>query len=157
MDQTEISVWAAVISAAAAAITVPISFYAILRQRKFERTQQLLNERLIEQSDREEIESAKANLRATSIGLGSSKHKIRISNVGPATAKNVRLVVPDENTVLIKSDFEAKFPLDVMERHEAVDLIATVSMGTAPKQPIELVWDDGHGENRSKKIEVVVF
>lgn len=101
----------------------------------------------IRQANAEAAAARKADMGATLITLGTSKHRLRIFNKGRATARNVRLEFPDGEDFLIDSDLEGKFPMESMHPHQPVDLIAVWSHETKSKHKIKIIWDDGFATN----------
>lgn len=94
------------------------------RQKSLIESQEKLNLRLLE---REEIESRsdnKADLGATFIKLGSNKHILKIWNKGKNTARNVSIEFPNGNDLVIPSELSEKFPLESLDTHQSVELIA---------------------------------
>lgn len=54
--------------------------------------------------------------------------------------------------MFISSDVSSKFPLEVLERHQSVELIAAVHLGTKSKHTIRLLWEDDAGTDNEKTI-----
>lgn len=138
-----------------AGLALLISGYATWRTTSFNakqnslvESQDKLNCLLLEKEESEALSDKKADLGASFIQLGTSKYRLKIWNKGNASARNVRIEFPEGNDVLIKSDVDEKFPLELLEKYQAVELIAMVHMGTKSKQIIRLVWeDDAHDYN----------
>lgn len=83
-----------------------------------------------------------ANLGASFIKLGSSKYRLKIWNKGSSTARNVRIEFLEGNDVIINSEVIEKFPMESLEKHQSVELIASVHMKTKRKHVIRLIWED---------------
>jgi len=138
-----------------AGLALLMSGYATWRTTSFNAKQQSLiesqdklNNLLLEKEEGEALSDKKADLGASFIKLGSSKYRLKIWNKGNAAARNVRIELPEGSDVLIQSDIDEKFPLELLEKYQSVELIAAVSMGTKSKQVIRLVWeDDAHDYN----------
>jgi len=120
------------------------------RQKSLIESQEKLNNLLLEKEEQENRSVKRADLGTTFVNLGSSKYKLKVWNKGKAAARNVRMEFPEGNDVLIDSDINRKFPLETLEPHQSVDLIAAVHMGTKSKHVIKLVWDDDSGKNNEK-------
>lgn len=115
-------------------------------------SQERLNKLLLEKEAGEVLNVKKADLGATFIKLGSSKYRLKIWNKGKSAARNVSLDFPEGNDCLIQSDIDAKFPLEILETHQSVELIAAVSMDSKSKHPIKLTWSDEFSEHNEKMV-----
>lgn len=120
------------------------------RQKSLIESQEKLNNLLLEKEEQETESTKKADLGTTFLKIGSSKYKLKVWNKGKSPAKNVRIEFPEGNDVLIDSDIERKFPLETLDRHQSVELIAAVHMGSKSKHVIKLVWDDESGNDNEK-------
>jgi glycosyltransferase involved in cell wall biosynthesis len=120
------------------------------RQKSLIESQEKLNLRLIKREDAEAKEEKKADLGATFIKLGSSKYRLKIWNKGKSTARNVRIEFPEGNDCLMQSEIDDKFPLEAIEPHHSVELIAVVHNGTKSKHVLKLLWSDEHIEANEK-------
>ncbi len=112
------------------------------KQKNLVASQERLNNRLLEKEDEDALKGRRADLGASFIKLGSSKYRLKIWNKGAATARNVRLEFPEGNDVVIDSDVTDKFPMESLERHQSVELIAAVHMQTKRKHVVRLIWED---------------
>lgn len=112
------------------------------RQKRLIETQEALNRRLLAKEEGELRDLKSADLGASFIKIGSNDYRLKIYNKGKAAARNVRIEFPEGNDCVIDSDVEGKFPLESLEQHQAVELLASVEMGTRSKHPIRLRWED---------------
>jgi hypothetical protein len=126
------------------------------RQKKLIEVQEKLNNLLLEKETADATDEKKANLGASFIKLGSNKYRLKIWNKGKAVARDVNIDFPEGNDVLLESEISAKFPLQSLDTHQSVELIAAVHMGTKPKHLIRLVWSDDHCERNEKLIYAVL-
>lgn len=122
------------------------------RQKSLIESQERLNRRLLEKEDDETREERKANLGATFIKLGSNNYRLKIWNKGKAAARNVSIEALEGSDCLIQSDIDGKFPLEILEMHQSVELIAAVHMGTKSKHPIKLFWSDDFSGTNEKVV-----
>ena len=122
------------------------------RQKSLIESQEKLNQRLLEKEDAESTAEKKADLGATFIKLGSSNYRLKIWNKGRATARNVSIDFPEGNDCFIESDIKSKFPLETLDMHQSVELIAAVHMGTKNKHAIKLSWADDFSPTNEKII-----
>ncbi len=143
----------------AAVVALFLSGYAIWTTRNFNKrqlslidSQDELNKRLLAQDDSEALESRKADVGASYVKLGSSKYRLKVFNKGKAAARNVRIEFPDGDMPVPKSELDDKFPMEVLEQHQSVDLIAAVSMGTPSKQIAIVRWSDDQSESNEKTV-----
>ena len=92
----------------------------------------------------------KADLGANFYTLGTNKRRLKIFNKGRSTARNVRIAFPEDIDCLQQEDIDARFPLEVLAVHQAVELpvYRTIEM-TRTKYKIELTWDDDFKANNS--------
>lgn len=112
------------------------------KQRSLVESQEKLNNRLLEKEDEDALKGKRADIGASFIKLGNSKYRLKIWNKGAATARNVRLEFPEGNDVVIDSEVTDKFPMESLERHQSVELIAAVHMQTKRKHVVRLIWED---------------
>ncbi|EKT4529734.1 hypothetical protein QEM33_002305 [Pseudomonas putida] len=59
---------------------------------------------------------------------------------------------PEGNEVVSEGDIKSKFPLQFLDVHQNVELIASVYIGTKPKHLVRLEWDDGRPERVTKEM-----
>lgn len=147
------------VSDIAAIIAIFLSGYAIWTTRNFNKrqlslieSQEELNKRLLAQNDSDASESRKADVGASYVKLGNSKYRLKVFNKGKAPARNVRIEFPDGDTPVPKSEIENKFPMEVLEQHQSVNLIAAVSLGTPSKQTAIIRWSDEHSDSNEKTV-----
>ena len=94
-------------------------------------------------------EDRQADLGAAFIKLGSSSYRLKIFNKGKSAARNLSIEFPEGNDCLIESDVKSKFPMEVLEQHQSVELIAAIHIGSKSKHLITLKWsDDMHTHNQ---------
>ena len=122
------------------------------KQKSLIESQERLNRRLLEKEDAESNEEKKADLGATFIKLGSSNYRLKIWNKGKAVARNVSIEFPEGNDCSVESDIKGKFPLETLDTHQSVELIASVHMGTKSKHAIKLCWADDLGPANEKVV-----
>lgn len=120
------------------------------KQKSVIESQEKLNNLLLEKENEDSLKEKRADLGATFIKLGNSKYRLKIWNKGAATARNVRLEFPEGNDVIIDSEVKDKFPLESLEKFQAVELVAAVSMQTKSKHVVRLIWEDDAQEHNEK-------
>jgi hypothetical protein len=126
------------------------------RQKSLIESQERLNALLLVKEEGEAAEEKKADLGATVIKLGSSNYRVKIWNKGKAPARNISIDFPDGNDVIINSEVERKFPLEVLDRLQAVELIAAVHTGIKSKHTVRLTWSDDFRETNEKTVYLTV-
>jgi hypothetical protein len=81
---------------------------------------------------------------------------LKIWNKGKTAAKNVSISFPEGNDLVVDSELRDKLPLEILDVHQSVELIAAVHMQTRPKHVINLSWSDGANEPNSKTVHVTL-
>lgn len=120
------------------------------RQKSLVESQERLNNLLLEKENEGALNDKRADLGASFIKIGSSKYRLKIWNKGSATARNVRIEFPEGNSVVIESEVADKFPMESLERHQSVELIAAVHMQTKRKHVVRLIWEDDAQSHNEK-------
>lgn len=120
------------------------------RQKSLVESQEKLNNLLLEKGSEDSLKEKRADLGASFIKLGSSKYRLKIWNKGASTARNVRVEFPEGNDVVIDSEVTDKFPMESLERHQSVELIAAVHMQTKRKHVVQLIWEDDAQSHNEK-------
>lgn len=140
-----------------AVIALLVSVYAIWTTSRFNKrqlslieSQEQLNQRLLAQGESEALESLKADVGARLVKLGSSKYQLKVFNKGKAAARRIEIEFPQGNNLVPDNELKHKFPMEILEKHQSVDLIAAVHMGTPVKQTAILRWVDEHSETNEK-------
>ena len=141
------------------ALALLLSIYATVktilfneRQNSLIQSQERLNNLLLEKEANESSNEKRANLGASFIKLGSNKYRLKIWNKGKAVARNVSLEFPEGNDMVLKSDLDEKFPLELLDVHQSVELITAVHMGTKPKLAVRVIWADQFSDRNEKLI-----
>ncbi|MGP5505735.1 hypothetical protein [Psychrobacter celer] len=121
------------------------------KQKSLVESQEKLNNRLLEKEKEDSIRKKRADLAASFIKLGNSKYRLKIWNKGTSTARNVRISFPEGNDVVFESELTEKFPMESLEKHQSVELIASVHIHTKPKHVVHLSWEDD-AQQRNEKL-----
>lgn len=139
---------------------VLISIFALWETRRANRSSMRLTEQEIElvrhqlaKARNETVEERKANVSAQMYRDGKS-WRVRVQNIGPADARNVRLILDHQNAMVSASATAGKFPMERMTSGQYVDFWALVHMGTPPKEMLVIHWDDLHGVDRENRVEL---
>jgi hypothetical protein len=142
-----------------AVLALALSAYATWITSRFNRRQESLiagqeklNEVLLQKELTESVAADHADLGASFIKLGQGNHRLKVFNRGKSAARNVMIEFPDGNSLIIQSEIEDKFPLEVLEPQQAVELVAAVAMGSPRKLPVKLTWSDAQGERNHKLV-----
>ncbi|CAG9001118.1 MAG: hypothetical protein CENE_03135 [Candidatus Celerinatantimonas neptuna] len=120
------------------------------KQKSLVESQEKLNNLLLEKENDDSLKEKRADLGASFIKLGSSKYRLKIWNKGASTARNVKIEFPEGNDVVIDSEVTDKFPMESLERHQSVELIAAVHMQTKRKHVVRLIWEDDSQSHNEK-------
>lgn len=126
------------------------------RQKALIESQKRLNDMLLRQGERDAQAAAKADLGASLIKLGGGNYRFKVFNKGKATARDVRIDFPEGNDLVIDSEIADKFPLEALEQHQSVDLIAAVHLGTRQKHVVRLTWSDDAADANAKTVYVTL-
>ncbi|WP_456016508.1 hypothetical protein [Pseudomonas fluorescens] len=126
------------------------------RQQKLILTQEKLNQLLLEKETTVIEAEKQAELGASFLKLGSNKYRLKIWNKGKALAQNVSIEFPEGNEVVSEREINEKFPLQFLDVHQAVELIASVGLSTKSKHLVKLEWSDGRIQRVEKFIWVTI-
>ncbi|AVU78665.1 hypothetical protein CRX69_03070 [Pseudomonas rhizophila] len=126
------------------------------RQQKLILTQEKLNQLLLEKETTVIEFEKQAELGASFLKLGSNKYRLKIWNKGKALAQNVSIEFPEGNEVISEHEINEKFPLQFLDVHQAVELIAFVGLSTKSKHLVKLEWSDGRMQRVEKLIWVTI-
>lgn len=139
------------------ALAFALSIYATYKTVGFNRRQNEmadiqaeLNKLLLRKETNEAIESFKPELGVSFIKLGTGSYRLKVYNKGKGSAKNLTIDFPEGNEMFSQYDIESKFPLERMDQHQSVEIIAAVHMGSPRKITVHLLWDDDTGIEQSK-------
>jgi hypothetical protein len=122
------------------------------KQNSLIESQERLNKLLLDKEASEVVNVKRADLGANFVKLGSGKLRLKIFNRGKSSARNVSLEFPEGNDCLIQSDIDSKFPLEILEPQQGVELIASASLDTKSKHPIKLIWSDEFNAHNEKMV-----
>lgn len=130
-----------------------LSGYATFRSLKFKKSekelvevQKKLNQLMLEKEKREATQAKRADLGANFITIGKQKHRLKVFNKGKGTAYNVNIEFPDGNDLILQHGLKEKFPLEIMERGQSVDLVASFDMQSKSKLKVKLKWENENEE-----------
>mgnify|MGYP001037422278 FL=1 len=140
-----------------------LSAYATWRAHTFKKReeelmeiQKKLNTLMLDKEKREAAHEKEADLGANFVTIGSEKYRLRISNKGRAAAYHVTIDFPEGNDIILEDDIQEKFPLELLERGQSVELVAMIAMGTKRKLAIRLSWQSADGERFEKTVYATV-
>ena len=126
------------------------------KQQELDERTDMLNKLLIRKENKEAISEFRADISANFIKIGSNNHRLKIVNKGKGTAKNVRIKCVENHGCLIESDIDRKFPIQIFESFQHVELIASSALNSNDTLVIELIWDDETGKDNSKILTPVL-
>lgn len=140
-----------------------LSAYATWRAHAFKKReeelleiQKKLNMLMLDKEKREAAHEKEADLSANFVTIGSEKHRLRISNKGRAAAYHVTIDFPEGNDIILEDDIQEKFPLELLEHGQSVELVAMIAMDTKRKLAIRLSWENIDGERCEKTVYATV-
>lgn len=147
----------------AAVVALGLSAYSIWttnsfnrRQKTFIETNERLTQLLIEKESSESVAQKRADVSADFWKAGKHDWRLKIYNKGQGTARNVRMTVLDDSDLFLDGDIARKLPTPILERHQSVELIAAVDMGSPSRVHIRLEWDDDAGSDWAKELTPVL-
>ena len=136
-----------------------LSLYATWRAHAFKKReeelleiQKKLNMLMLDKEEREAAHEKEADLGANFVPIGSNKRRLRVFNKGRAVAYHVTIDFPEGNDMVLEQDIQEKFPLELLERGQSVELIAVVGLGTKRKLAVRLSWQSADGEKFNKTV-----
>lgn len=142
-----------------ASMALIFSFYATFktiqfnnRQQDLIKTQATLNQLLLEKETAEADLERQAEVSVNFLRLGNNKCKLKVFNKGRAPARDVTIEFPEGNDVVSESDINSKFPLQSLDVHQSVELIASIYLGSKSKHLVKLQWTDGRSERVTKEM-----
>ena len=124
------------------------------RQNELADTTERLNRLLIDREAAEGLASKKADLSANLYQASKNNYRLKVFNRGKGTARNIRFadLTTGDDTILMRSDIDRKFPMPILEQHQSVELIAAMHMASPPRTHIKLIWDDDTGQDHEKEL-----
>lgn len=126
------------------------------RQQKLIDTQEKLNQLLLNREASDIELDKQAELGASILKLGNNKYRLKIWNKGKAPAQDVSIDFPEGNEIISEREVNEKFPLQFLDIHQTVELIAVIGMSTKSKHLIKLEWSDGRVQRVEKSIWVTI-
>lgn len=124
------------------------------RQQALIHTQEKLNQLLLSKETAEAEIEKQAELGASFLKLGNNKYRLKVWNKGKAIAYNVTIEFPEGNEFVSENEVNDKFPLQLLDAHQSVELIAFVHIGSKSKHLVKLKWSDGRVQRVEKSIWV---
>ncbi len=144
-----------------AALALVLSIVATVTTMRFNRrqksliaSQDLLNRRLLEREESDSEAARRADLGANLAKVTDSRWRLKVFNRGRSAARNI--TVSTDGDLLLQDDIDSKFPLEILEPQQGVELLARVHLGSASKHAITLNWDDDAQEANTKTVYVTV-
>lgn len=126
------------------------------RQKSLIESQEQLNQRLLQREEEQSRANRRADLGANLVKVGKSNWRLKIFNRGEATARNVTLAFPEGSDLCMQSEIESKFPLEILEPQQGVDIMTVVHAGTKGKHAITIRWDDDDSTDNAKTAYVTL-
>lgn len=126
------------------------------RQQEVIKSQAKLNQLLLEKETAGVELDKQADLGASFLKLGNNKYRLKVYNKGRAPARHVTIEFPEGNEVISESELQSKFPLQLLDVHQSVELIAAVYIGSKSKHLVRLEWEDGRAARVEKELWVTL-
>ena len=138
-----------------ACIAALISIYTLTEQRKLQKESNELQKatsalakKQLEIIVREDEEKSSARLKLD-LNKDGNGYKFYITNIGNVDARNVELELlldKPEQSPLMKSDYDSKFPVPKISPGSSISLLAALSMGKPTAFNAKLKWTNPDGE-----------
>lgn len=122
------------------------------RQQEVIKSQAKLNQLLLVKETAGVELDKQADLGVSFLKLGNNKYRLKVYNKGKAPARQVTIDFPEGNEVISESELQSKFPLQLLDVHQSVELIAAVYMRTKSKHLVRLEWEDGRADRVEKEL-----
>jgi hypothetical protein len=122
------------------------------KQQAVNKVQERLNHELLRKEYAELETQRKADFGAAFSRVGSSNYRLKVFNKGRGAARHVSLEFPEGNHCFDEHDIASKFPLEVLEPQQGVDLIAIMGMDSRRKYAIRVVWSDDFSPSNDKTL-----
>lgn len=118
----------------------------VKEQKVIKDEQDMLRKLILEKETKSAINEMKAELGARIINPSSNRYRLKIYNKGKVEARNIEIHFPDNdcNEYLAMSEVKAKFPYELLRSQQAVEIIASIHLGSKTKYRIKLTWDDDY-------------
>ena len=123
-------------------ISVNIAVISIIQSLKAQKLQNRINELdtkikeyKLEKIEKEKTEASSSIIKARTINVGKNSYRLKIYNVGNATAYNISAQISHEYNVIIMKD---KMPFEELDSQNSFDEILVVHMGSARKFKVKL-------------------
>lgn len=144
-------------SAIIAFIALLVSVVSMHKTNKFSSTADRLNRILIEKEQAEGLSSKKADISANLVKISKNDYRLKVFNRGKGVARNVQLFdLNSDESMLIASEIERKFPVPILDPHQSVDIIVAVFLSSNPRAHIKIIWDDDTGSNHEKELTPIL-
>jgi hypothetical protein len=108
----------------------------------------------IDEAYRAKRAEAAAQITARLYKQARSDWRLKVVNQGPAEARNVRLLLNEQNEMVQEGVVQRAFPMEKMEKGQSVDVTALVGFNMKLKEQLTIVWDDNSGRERSNTVEL---
>ncbi len=125
------------------------SLYTYYRfNKKLKKQEILINDFQIDKNKKENEELNKAEIEANSNYNGKGNNTIYIYNKGKSEARNVNVIIPDEEDIFVINK-DKLFPTNILPRN-SVKFIIEASMNAPDKIDIILKWEDNFKKDNNK-------
>lgn len=127
------------------------------RQNAFAETAERLNKLLIDKEAAESKAQLKADVGVNFVKIAKSDYRLKVFNRGPGEARNLRLEFLTGAELMIPSELKQKLPVPALERHQTVELMASINMQSPRRAHMLIHWDDDSGADQQKDVWSDVF
>lgn len=155
-----------------ALLAIVVSFVSLYRTYRISKRQLELQEGQLElekeqaslaKMQREQLEEAKRFEQSANVGIYLAKsvegYRFYVRNGGPAIAFDVDVQITSKATgesMLIKDDYEAKFPAKKLLPEREINLLAPITLDSGSVFSCDLTWHDQSGGVKQRKDELSI-
>jgi len=141
----------ALIAVVISALSFIYSIALNVRQGKYIKHQDELNQLLLAKEKAEIEKEQFADLNAKVIKYGQSKYYIKVYNQGKTRATNVDFTMIESKWMIM----DHAFPLEYLEPGNSVDINLSLYIGSELKSKCKITWEDKSGKQEREVILVV--
>lgn len=131
-------------------VSISVSIFVFVRQSKYEKVQNKLNEMQIEELQKEKAEKNKSNISAKVVNLGQSTNLIRVCNIGGIKAENIDIVFPEDFDWLIIN--RERLPYEFLEPGLNFDIRFAAYNGFKRMHKVKIKWKENGIEKEKETI-----
>jgi hypothetical protein len=131
-------------------VAIIVSIFVFVRQNKYEKVQNKLNEMQIEELQKEKAEKTRSNISAKVVNLGQNNNLIRVCNTGGIKAENIDIVLSGDFDWSIVD--RKKLPYEFLEPGLNFDIRFVTSLRSKRMHKVQIKWKENGKEKEKETI-----